>query len=625
MEEKRFTQKSFPSLSVIICTYNRANYLKQALESLTVQTLSKDKFEVIIIDDGSSDNTREITESFCSVFPMKYFYQKNVGLASARNHGIFAAQREILLFLDDDDVATPTLLEEHLKTHQEYPKDNYAVLHYTIWDPHISITPLMHFILEVGCFLFAYPYIKHGDILDYKNFWGGRSSCKRSFLLEYGIFNPVFKFGNEDTELGYRLSKYNLKVVYNANAIAYMVRPVDFDDFCQRLIRQGRSNYICSKLHNDREVQEWCEIIGAADKWKEISPHYEALINSARELNKIALAKLEYGFPIDESTRQLLHDAYWQAFRVCKLKGIMEESEKKNYNRSKSETSATVNKGRDNFTVVAIICAYNEGDIIHHTLRHLIENGISVYLLDHNSTDSTMEKASKWLGKGLLHIEKFPQESGFPKELSNVFALRSITKRVEQLHRMLDADWYMHHDADEFREAPWPGMTLKEAIRLVDSFGYNAVNFELLNFRPTDNSYVSGDDVRNYLRYYESAEEFNEMQIKAWKNFGQSVALSSTGGHMAYFKGRRVFPVKFISLHFPIRSQEHGLKKILQERMNRFDKKEKALGWHIQYVALADKQPIFIYDKDKLSFYNPDQVKLKLWTEAIVSLDSLKK
>ena len=141
---------------------------------------------------------------------------------------------------------------------------------------------------------------------------------------------------------------------------------------------------------------------------------------------------------------------------------------------------------------MAVICAFNEEDVIYHSLRHLIENGVAVYLLDHHSTDRTVEEASRWLGQGLLHIEQFPEESGFPDETRSVFSLASITRRVEQLHRELGADWVMHYDADEFRESPWPGMTLREALRLVDTLGFNAVNFEYLNFWPTEDNYPPG-------------------------------------------------------------------------------------------------------------------------------------
>ncbi len=318
------------SLSVIICTYNRAELLKQVLESLTSQTLSKDHFEIIIIDDGSSDNTRTITESFKHILPIKYFYQNNAGLASAKNHGIFAAQGKILLFLDDDDIATPTLLEEHLGTHRKYPDDYYAVLNYTKWAPHLTITPLMEFVTDIGWFLFSYPAIKHGDILDYTYFWGGRSSCKRTFLIEYGVFNPVFRFGCEDIELGYRLSQHGLKVVYNSRAVSMMVRPVTFDDFCQRLIKQGRSQFVFSTLHNDIEVHRWAEVIGTEEKWNNIETVYKAKIRSAKELDKISNMKLKYNFELDDLPRRLLHRAYWWVFKACKIKGIIEAKKESN-------------------------------------------------------------------------------------------------------------------------------------------------------------------------------------------------------------------------------------------------------------------------------------------------------
>lgn len=315
-------------LAVIICTFNRAKYLKLVLESFNAQTVSKDLFEIIIVDDGSSDNTKEVVESFCYTRPIKYFYQKNSGLASAKNHGIYAAQGDILLFFDDDDVATPTLIEEHLKTHKKYPENYYAVLNYTTWEPKFTITPLMKFVTEIGCFLFSYPHIKHEAILDYTNFWGGRSSCKRSFLIEHGVFNPIFRFGCEDIELGYRLSKWGLKVVYNANAISYMIRSIALDDFCKRLIKQGRSQYYFSTMYDDPQVHEWCETIGAEEKWNKMEPVYEAKIRSARALEKIAEVKLTQGLGLDELTERLLYQAYRWVFRACKMKGIVETKRK---------------------------------------------------------------------------------------------------------------------------------------------------------------------------------------------------------------------------------------------------------------------------------------------------------
>lgn len=311
-------------LSVIICTFNRADFLKKVLESLAGQTLPKEQYEIILIDDGSSDGTKDVVHMFRDRLPVKYFYQNNAGLASAKNHGIYAAQGKILLFLDDDDIAAPTLLEEHMKTHRKYQEERYAVLHHTAWASNLAVSPVMHFITEVGCFLFSYPKIKHGEILDYTYFWGGRSSCKRDFLIERGVFNPVFRFGCEDIELGYRLSLHGLRVVYNAKAISMMIRPVGFDDFCKRLIKQGMSQYIFSTLHDNAGVQTWAEVTGAEETWENIRPVYEIKLKSARDLDSIANTKQKYGFALDETTKRLLYQSYWWVFKACKIKGIIE-------------------------------------------------------------------------------------------------------------------------------------------------------------------------------------------------------------------------------------------------------------------------------------------------------------
>lgn len=319
-------QKSLP-LSVIICTYNRVDFLKQVLESLRSQTLPQSEFEIILIDDGSSDGTKAAAESFQSCLPLRYFYQRNSGLASAKNHGIFASQGNILLFLDDDDIAMPSLLEEHMKTHRAYPQDSCAVLHYTTWGPGLVVSPLMHFIAEVGCFLFNYPNIKHGDILDFTYFWGGRSSCKKGFLLEHGVFNPVFRFGCEDIELGYRLSGHGLRVIYNSRGVSKMIRPIGFDDFRQRLVKQGRSQYVFSTLHNDPVVYKWAEIREAEENWDKVLPVYDAKIRSAVQLERLARLKEERGLGLDEVTKRLLYQSYWWVFKACKFRGIMEARE----------------------------------------------------------------------------------------------------------------------------------------------------------------------------------------------------------------------------------------------------------------------------------------------------------
>jgi glycosyltransferase involved in cell wall biosynthesis/predicted O-methyltransferase YrrM len=315
-----------PYLSAVICTYDRADMLRLTLESLCGQTLDQKAFEVVVVDDGSKDHTREVAHLFEARLPLRYSHQRNAGLASARNHGLFLSRGEVLLFLDDDDIADPGLLEAHCATHRRFPDPRYGVLGYTALEPTVARDPLMHFVTEVGCFLFSYPAIADGAVLDFSHFWGGRSSCKRAFLLRHGVFNPVFRFGCEDIELAFRLSRHGFQVVHDRRAVSTMVRRIGFDAFCQRLVRQGQSNFVFSRLHQEPAVQRWAEVAEAEATWRELGGRYDAVLRSGRELDRIVRLRLEAGLPVDAADTSLLHRAYWQALRASKAKGIVEKA-----------------------------------------------------------------------------------------------------------------------------------------------------------------------------------------------------------------------------------------------------------------------------------------------------------
>ena len=314
------TTSSEPGCSVLICTYNRAALLHDTLESLCCQTLPFTDFEVIVVDDGSVDATRETVKAFSSRLNLRYAYQRNAGLASARNHALFLSKGKIVVLLDDDDVAEPACLQQHMLTHQEYPQDNYAVLGYTRLAPAIADDPLMHFVTEIGNFLFSYGDLKAGQVCDFSYFWGGRSSCKRRFLIRNGIFNSVFRFGCEDIELAYRLSAQDFRIVYNPRAVTVTARPITFDQFCDRLVRQGRSNFVFSRLHPDAAVQQWTEI-NDAERWSAIAPAYKHFLRAGLQLDALFRFKRGIGLATPDDL-DLLHQAYWTAFRASKIKGM---------------------------------------------------------------------------------------------------------------------------------------------------------------------------------------------------------------------------------------------------------------------------------------------------------------
>ncbi len=237
-------------VSIIIPTYNRKNILKKCLNALFAQVLSKEQYEIIIVDDGSTDGTNNMINEEIqknSDIRIRYFKQENKGPASARNLGINNSIGDIILFIGDDIIATPKLLNQHIVFHYKYPQNNIAILGYVTWSPEIKITPFM-FWLEHGGPQFSYYKFIHEE--EVENFWTCNISLKRSFLIKNGYFDEDFPYAaHEDTELGYRLQKKGLQIIYNKNAIAYHYHSTNIEKYCYRQKLVGKSFIILHKKY----------------------------------------------------------------------------------------------------------------------------------------------------------------------------------------------------------------------------------------------------------------------------------------------------------------------------------------------------------------------------------------
>lgn len=309
-------------LSVVLPTHNRAPLLVEALDSLTRQTLSADRFEVVVVNDGSTDETADICADFATRLPLRHVRIENSGLSAAKNLGVFLADAEILFFFDDDDIADPDLLSQHLRSHAEHPALEVAVLGWTGWSDSLNVTEVMRYVIDVGHFLFAYSDLKDGDVLDFTYFWGGRSSCKKGFLARHGIFNPKMRFSPEDIELGFRLSAHGLKVVFNRSAMSWMNRPLTYDDFLRRCERQGRTQYVFARrLHpGEPVVEQYCGISGAEHRWDVARQTLDARVHRVRELE----AELDQAHADADRHKVVteLHSLYGSTFRDHILKGL---------------------------------------------------------------------------------------------------------------------------------------------------------------------------------------------------------------------------------------------------------------------------------------------------------------
>ena len=308
-----------PEISAIVATRNHSDVLPMILDAFRIQSLARSQFEVIVVDDGSADDTQEVVKEFNDL-PLRVFRQNQAGIAATKNLGIFASRSPILLFLDDDYFAHQDLLLAHVIAHQRYPAPSVAVLGYTDLAGEIASDPLMHHVTQVGCQLFAYGRMIPGMMLDYT--WFSRSSCKRSLLVEHGIFDPNFAFGGEDLELGWRLKRAGLSVVYEPAAKSIMIRKLTFRDFCHRQRGQGRAQRRFAQIHPHSEVRAFCEIESGLDIWEKYAAHSAAYLRWVERLDHVATVRSAAGIALDDHFLAVLDKEYRTSFALCRAQGI---------------------------------------------------------------------------------------------------------------------------------------------------------------------------------------------------------------------------------------------------------------------------------------------------------------
>ncbi|MEM9719526.1 MAG: glycosyltransferase [Bacteroidota bacterium] len=217
------------SLSVIIPTYNRCQILAHSLKSLLNQSLEKSRFELIVVDDGSSDETFELVKSFEDRIDLKFIYQADEGFrpATARNLGIRAASGELIVFIDSGNVLAKDCLDQHLKFHQNQERDVAAIgniFGYTYGDEWLKTFGIPKDSFDIDRTIKKLErenkfldirekiYRKYEDAIQdlhmpWTLFWGGNLSIKKSSLVDVGMFDEDFNgnWGCEDNDLGYRL------------------------------------------------------------------------------------------------------------------------------------------------------------------------------------------------------------------------------------------------------------------------------------------------------------------------------------------------------------------------------------------------------------------------------------
>jgi glycosyltransferase involved in cell wall biosynthesis len=213
--------------TIQLCTYNRAALLGRVLDACFEQTAGADCYEVVLVNDGSTDATSEVITRARGRATCRFevIDQANSGLAKGRNAGIARASGERIIFIDDDVLPLPNFVAEHLRTHERHPKaivrggainvENFDDLPPPVWS-------LRHY---------------SGNF-----FWTTNVSVPLATIRAIGGFNESFsEYGWEDIDVGLRLRFGGVRAVFNPKALVYHFKPRPRSGNVEKMVTQARA------------------------------------------------------------------------------------------------------------------------------------------------------------------------------------------------------------------------------------------------------------------------------------------------------------------------------------------------------------------------------------------------
>jgi len=238
------------AISVVIPTYNRLDTLAHVMLTLLAQDLDPSQYELIVCDSNSVDGTAEYLAELRQVHPIvRHLAAPYSGRAAARNAGIESARGEIVLFNDADILASPDLLSMHLRRHRE--RSGIAVVGLEVQVKNLSEYVFKRDHPEAR----GHLHPPSRKTLSWLYFLTGNASVRRADLIRAGCFDEGFTgYGHEDLELGYRLRRSGVTILYEPRAVNYHCQAVSYDDQKEKMRLAGRSTALFYRKHPHFEV-----------------------------------------------------------------------------------------------------------------------------------------------------------------------------------------------------------------------------------------------------------------------------------------------------------------------------------------------------------------------------------
>jgi glycosyltransferase involved in cell wall biosynthesis len=257
------------SASVVIPSYNNASVLAETLLALKEQTVPPDQFEVIIIDDGSTDATEQVVTDLALPHSFRYIRQSNQGAAVARNHGASRAGGDLLVFLDSDVMPDAILLEEHLKSHRRH--DRALVVGRT---RALAATDFDLFYSVLAEEVFSHDQGNEELQVTFQEALSRNLSLRRESFIEIGDFDVDFpRSGYEDVEFAYRASQLGFDVIYSPTASGVHHHTGTLEEVGRHMYNYQASAVLLMKKHPEikgriRHLRDKGPIHWQQDTWR---------------------------------------------------------------------------------------------------------------------------------------------------------------------------------------------------------------------------------------------------------------------------------------------------------------------------------------------------------------------
>ncbi|MGE3268373.1 MAG: glycosyltransferase family 2 protein [Chloroflexota bacterium] len=256
-----------PDVSVVVATYNRRDGLEALLRGLARQTYKASRFEVVVVDDGSTDGTPGLLRTISVPYALRSLTQANSGPAVARNLGVEHARGSIIQFLDDDVVPAPNLIEAHVAVHGE--RTDLVVTGPMLAPPLDWPQPAWDR-WDAAQLEKQYQAMRDGKFpCTQRQFFTANASLHRSMFEAVGGFDAEFKRA-EDMDLAWRMSRQGARFAFEPNAEVVHYAARSFVSWCRKAYQYGAYDVVmerekaipvfelaCQEYHTRRAVNRW--------------------------------------------------------------------------------------------------------------------------------------------------------------------------------------------------------------------------------------------------------------------------------------------------------------------------------------------------------------------------------